>query len=208
MISIIAIVEQCQILRAGLVHFFNLHFAAYSIIEFENVEEAAEGPGLQHPVLFILGLNSCRLTRGLAQLNNVRSKYPAAKIVIYDEVADPDSAFRFLKEGACGYLARSETAVSLKNAVDRVLGGQLYVAKNILDIIFQERIFGWEKRLSRRRALTKSEFLIASYLADGLNVTKIATILNKHPSTVSVQKWKILKKLGIDTVEELEAIIR
>lgn len=201
----IAIVEQFPLSRAGLAHFLNQHFVDHLILEHENVNELNRSHNQLRPGLIVLGLNGDWFERGLAQLDSLRSNYPTAKVIVYDDSPDSTKALKYLKRGACGYVSKSEKAASLKDGIDKILDGKRYIDRDILDTIFEDQIFRRKTAVSHRPALTRNESIVVNHLIDGLKVTQIAAMLQKKVSNISASKRRIFEKLDVTNVSELEA---
>lgn len=129
--------------------------------------------------------------------NFIRMK-PDVPVLIFSMKQEDIYGVRFVGIGAKGFLSKDATEEEILNAIRKILDGKTYLSESIIlkmtgDII-KKRSSNPFKRLSNR------ELEITQYLVKGVNITKIAEIMNLHTSTVSTHKSKILAKVGVENV--------
>jgi two-component system invasion response regulator UvrY len=203
MTTSIVIVDRYPIIRDGLAKFLNEKFVTFQVLEYVSVAKMNQDSKHQKPALIILGINNTGLEMVLALLDHLRMAYPESKIIVYDDERDSLKALEYLKNGARGYIPKSEDIATLQEGIGIVLDGKRFVVKEILDDIFDEQIFGFNKRLDRQHLLTGAELEVANYLINGMKISSIASLLHKSVSTVSTFKKRIFDKLGVDDIIEL-----
>jgi DNA-binding NarL/FixJ family response regulator len=103
---------------------------------FQIVGEALDGPEAVQkveeltPDLVVLDLGLPTLN-GIETARQIRSVSPDSKILFLTGNDDPEVAREALETGATGYVAKSDAAVELLNAVEAVLLGKQYVSKRL-----------------------------------------------------------------------------
>jgi two-component system invasion response regulator UvrY len=65
---------------------------------------------------------------GLEILKDIRKIYPALPVLLLSMHTEDEYAIRALKNGASGYLAKSEAGSQLVNAVNKILSGEKYIS--------------------------------------------------------------------------------
>ncbi|WP_333607996.1 response regulator transcription factor [Arsukibacterium sp.] len=109
---------------------------------------------------------------------------------------DPNRAIR---AGFRGVIYRDEQAERIKMALQTMMSGQLYYARNVmseaLDQAYQSKHQHWQQpERPQHDVLTRKENLIAQHIADGMSNKEIAENLQISANTVKVHVSAIFKK--------------
>jgi DNA-binding NarL/FixJ family response regulator len=105
-------------------------------------------------------------------------------------------ARRALNAGANGFLVKSAPLKDILAAIHKVLGGERYLPADLEG----KTEFLVEPDLD---ALTKREFEVLHYLAEGLTNREIASELGVNIKTIDTHRSNVLKKLGLRNNAEL-----
>jgi len=107
-----------------------------------------------------------------------------------------------IKAGANGYLTKDSDPDSILSAIRGVAAGGNVIAPELA----AKLLFEPEAAASGRGAwgkLSEREFEVFLKFAAGRKVNDIATDLGLSPKTVSTHKYRIMQKLGVNSVSEL-----
>lgn len=106
---------------------------------------------------------------------------------------------RAVKAGFRGVIYQDEQAERIKLALQTMMAGQLYYARNVmsvaLDQAYQNKYQHWQQpEKPQHDLLTKKENIIAQHIAEGLSNNDIAESLMISANTVKVHVSAIFKK--------------
>jgi two-component system, NarL family, response regulator DevR len=146
----------------------------------------------------ISGVEACR---------EIRSRFPATRVLMLTSFADDDALFASIMAGASGYVLKQIRGGDLVNGVREVAAGN-----SLLDPSVTERV------LARLRGetlvaedvindLTSQERKILSLVADGLTNRQIASRVFLAEKTVKNYVSHILAKLGVARRTEVAAFL-
>jgi len=103
-----------------------------------------------------------------------------------------------LRAGAAGYLLKKGGLTELGTAMRRVLGGEIYLSKEISNRLVKkfplERIAQTRSPLEQ---LTERQREILQLIAEGQTTKAIALILKVSPKTVEYHRAKLMERLNI-----------
>ncbi len=130
-------------------------------------------------------------------------KQPDLKILVFSSQDENVYAMRYLEMGAQGFMNK----ISSKSTVHRAIATMLQKGKYLSEEMKENVIFNSGSKRKPIENLSNRELEIASKLAEGQTITAIADTMHLHPSTVSTYKNRLFKKLNIDSLAELIAIL-
>lgn len=130
-------------------------------------------------------------------------KQPDLKILVFSSQDENVYAMRYLEMGAQGFMNK----LSSKSTVHRAIATMLQKGKYLSEEMKENVIFNSGSKRKPIENLSNRELEIASKLAEGQTITAIADTMHLHPSTVSTYKNRLFKKLNIDSLAELIAIL-
>src|SRR2546423_1451809 len=138
-------------------------------------------------------------------LTTIRKFSPSTKVIAVSLHSETAFVKTMLRNGAKGYVTKNCPADELLQAVDAVLKGNVYVCKELEDLLKQkstasESLAGFEN-------LTKRELEIIGFLRQGLSSNQIAKKVSIAPKTVKVHRHNILKKLKVKNSNALIEIV-
>jgi DNA-binding NarL/FixJ family response regulator len=140
----------------------------------------------------------------LVFMQDLRSKYPKVKVLVFSMSPEALYAKRFLQAGAMGFLPKSSNLDEIRLAIDKVLKGQKYISQDFAAELAGGTMQG--KGANPFADLTSREFEIAKLLLEGKNSKAIAVALSLKPSTVSTHKGRIFEKLQVRNMIELQQL--
>jgi DNA-binding NarL/FixJ family response regulator len=128
-------------------------------------------------------------------VKDIKSNYENIKILMYSAHEEPQYAVNFIRNGADGYLSKSQPLQKIALAVKVLENDKRFIDENIEGELLNKNNNG---DLSLSNLLSHREFQILSLLADGKSNIDISDELNLQKSTVSTYKKRIMEKLNID----------
>lgn len=175
------------------------------VAEAGTYEEAIEQLKLHRVDVVIFDIATPAAASGrdsIELIAHVRAAQPQARIVVLTMHTGNEYARRALKAGAHGYVTKDVTPELLINAIQRVVGGAMFLSPNVAESLalhaaLQDDVTPPHKLLSKR------ELAVFGMLADGSTTHDIAQHLALSAKTVSAHKLNVLRKLQMRTVAEL-----
>ena len=140
---------------------------------------------------------------GLAALERLRSRAPAARVLMLSAHEDAQIPSRALKAGATGYLSKSARPEELLRAVASVCAGRRYLDPALAGTLALAQLSGEDDPVS---LLTEREFAVFLHLAQGRSVSEVAASTHVAPSTVGTHLYHIKQKLNARNAAELALI--
>jgi DNA-binding NarL/FixJ family response regulator len=128
-------------------------------------------------------------------VKNIKANYPETKILMYSAYEEPQYAVNFIRNGADGYLGKSQPLQKIALAIKVLENDKRFVDENIEDEVFNNK---GANDLSLSNILSHREFQILALLAEGKTNIDISADLNLQKSTVSTYKKRIMQKLNIN----------
>jgi DNA-binding NarL/FixJ family response regulator len=177
------------------------------ILEPENevVGTAADGRALLQliaslfPELIIVDL-AMPLLNGLDAILQIKHKWPAIKIVVVTMNKDPQLIAETFRRGASAYLPKTSSPTEMLQAVREVLNGRSYLspsaAKETIGSLLRQEPPESEELTDRQRE-------VIQLLAEGKSMKEAAALMNTSIRTISFHKYRVMKKLRINSSAEL-----
>ncbi|MAN78733.1 MAG: DNA-binding response regulator [Rhizobiales bacterium] len=164
-------------------------------------EEAGDIEGLSTALeanrdcdLVLLDLNMPGV-RGFSGLLLLRAQFPEVPVMIVSAVEDTAVIRRCFDLGASGFLSKSESAARIRESIDTILAGGLWVPEGV-------SLDGQDEQtevLARLTTLTPQQIRVLMMLSDGLMNKQIAYELSISEATVKAHVSAILQKLNVDS---------
>lgn len=136
---------------------------------------------------------------GLAMLRAIRRNHPHVPVILATMITNATSLNIALRNGVRGLVYKGSGVDNLREAVDAVLGGRIYLDPELAPCLPNA---GHERSLS---VLSPKELEVLRLYVSGPTITEIATQLRRTVSTISRQRISAMRKLGISNDAELFA---
>lgn len=149
---------------------------------------------------------------GLRLIQLIRSHYPRLKIIVFSSSERPATINMTLRAGANAFVGKSQETVELLHAIREVMRGRIYIAPSptpepgiplSTEAIEADQTFSNDDALLSHPGLSVKETEVLRCCLKGMSVTQIAVKFSRSPKTISAQKQSALRKLGIQTDNEL-----
>jgi len=197
------IVDDHGILRDGLRLLFESQPDFQVVAEAENGRAAVEFAKKHRPDVVIMDVSMPGLN-GMEATRQILSENPSAKIIGLSEHVDKKYILGMLRAGASGYLLKSCSWDEIVKAIKAVMQKRIYLSEGIDDILIRHYMELLSKEdTSAYSILSGRESEVLQLLAEGKTSKEIAFMLNLSSKTVDVFRFKIMKKLGLNSIPEL-----
>jgi DNA-binding NarL/FixJ family response regulator len=171
----------------------------------EVVGEAADGHEARKlartlkPDVAVLDL-SMPLLNGMDAAREIRSLAPDVKTIMLSMYSDKRYVLQSLKDGAKGYVLKTQAADDLLRAIREVARGEVYLSPAVAESVVDAYI---NKTDVAADPLTPRERQVMQLVAEGSTTKEVAKVLNISYKTAESHRNHIMKKLGIHDVVAL-----
>lgn len=140
---------------------------------------------------------------GIEIARQVKNEHPEIKILALSAESTQDTIQQMLNAGAEGFISKRLGSMEvLGNAIRAIMDGESYYGRDICEIIYA--IYSQENGNSQtEETFTPHEKNIIDLCRMGLTSRQIGEKLNISSRTVDNHKYKIFKKLGINSTMEM-----
>ena len=161
---------------------------------FEEVTDLAERGGDVDLILLDLSMPG---VRGFSGLMYLRAQYPSLPVVVVSANDDPTVIRRCMEFGASGFIPKTLGIDSLRQAVIRVLQGEVWTPPDV-DLTRQSDA-ETAAMIARLATLTPQQVRVLMMLSGELLNKQIAYELGVSEATVKAHVSAILQKLGVES---------
>jgi DNA-binding NarL/FixJ family response regulator len=141
---------------------------------------------------------------GLDLVEEIRSRFPDVRVVVFSMYEESVYAERAIRAGASGYVMKSEPTERVVEAIQSVSEGDVFLSQRmssrILSKVIRQQDYAFS---SATEQLTDREMTVFEKLGRGESVRDIAEELDLSRKTVETYRRRAKEKLGFDTVDEL-----
>lgn len=138
---------------------------------------------------------------GITALRKMKKEYPDIKVLIFSTQAEDVYALSTLRAGATGYISKAATLDSLKNAINRVAGGGMFITNELAQRLAFDESTNKPRRFFRK--LSTREVEVLKLLASGKRNKQVAEELGLNEKTVSTYKARLMRKLNVDNMVDM-----
>ena len=132
---------------------------------------------------------------GMDVLKQLRLERPQVPVLMLSMYPEEQYAVRSLKAGASGYLTKESASDELITAIRKVSQGGKYISS-----FMAETLAGYLKKDSEKTAheqLSDREYQVMLMIASGKTVSEIAAALSLSVKTISTNRIRALRKMGM-----------
>lgn len=149
--------------------------------------------------LVLLDMNMPGLA-GVDLITRLRGEYPGIPLLILSMHAEGQIASRALKAGASGYLTKDSDPEILVGAIRKVSDGGKFIDPALIETL----VFDYSPESRAPHAtLSERELQVFLMLASGKTISEIANALYLSIKTVSTHKFRIMRKMDLQTSTDL-----
>ncbi|MBI3480482.1 MAG: response regulator transcription factor [Nitrosomonadales bacterium] len=196
----LAVVDDYELIRAGLVQCLNLAPEIEVVAEASSGAELLDSLRVTRPDLVLLDMVMPNMS-GSNLIAHVKSLYPKLPILAISMHNDANTVIRAMKAGASGYLCKDCSPQIMVSAIRKVMETGKYLSP----LMSEQLAYAVTSSdpANGSNALSDREFEIYRLIVEGKSVSDIARQLFISDKTVSTHKSHILSKLGLRNVAEL-----
>jgi len=196
----IMIVDDHAIVRTGICRLLSDEKGFKVVGEASNGEDALRVAREAIPDVILMdvrmpGIGGLEATRKLLHF------HPDVKVLALTVCDEEPFPSRFLQAGAAGYLTKESGPEEMIRAIRAVHSGQRYISPAIAQTLALKHITHEDE--SPFEALSERELQIMLMITNGQKVQNISVKLSLSPKTVNGYRYRLFKKLGVETDVEL-----
>ncbi|HYJ37663.1 MAG TPA: response regulator transcription factor [Chitinophagaceae bacterium] len=195
----IAIVEDLDEVRDGLVYFINLDPELDVIEAFGTAEEAIASIPVNPPDIVIMDINLPGMS-GINCILEIKDSCPGTQFMMFTVYENDDKVFEALKAGASSYLLKKTPPASIVESLKDLYRGGSPMSSNIARKLVSS--YHTKETTARSLLLSPRENEILELLAKGLLYKEIADKLTIATGTVRQHIHKIYEKLHVQNRTE------
>jgi len=136
----------------------------------------------------------------LKAIKTVKTKLP---VLILSMHSEEQFALRSLKAGASGYLTKESAPEEMKIAILKIIEGGTYLSPVASEMLVNEFKCTNTGPILSEKVLSDREYQVASMIALGKPLRKIADEMFLSEKTISTYRTRVLKKLQLSSNAEL-----
>jgi DNA-binding NarL/FixJ family response regulator len=135
---------------------------------------------------------------GLDATERIVKAFPQVRVIILSRHDNEEYYWRALRVGASGYLLKNAAIAELKGALQRVVGGEIYLSPEVSKKLSKQRFLqGIADARSPVQQLSARQREILQLIAEGQTTKAIALILKISAKTVEYHRMKLMQTLNI-----------
>ena len=196
----VAIVEDLDEVREGLVKFINNDPDFQVLAAFSNAEEAVISLCDSQPDIVIMDINLPGMS-GIECIKSIKDRCPKSQFLMFTVYENDEKVFEALKAGASGYLLKKTAPSKIIDCLKELFNGGSPMSSNIA----RKLVTNFQSRESPSLAsllLSPRENEILELLSKGLLYKEIGDKLSIATGTVRQHIHKIYEKLHVQNRTE------
>jgi two-component system invasion response regulator UvrY len=138
---------------------------------------------------------------GLDTLRQLKHEKPELPVLVLSMYPEEQYAIRAFKAGVSGYLTKESAPEELISAIRKVTQGGKYVSSSLAEKLAFNLETDTEKPLHEK--LSDREYEVMIMIASGKTVKEIADKLSLSVKTISTNRVRALKKMGMKNNAEI-----
>lgn len=192
-------------MRAGLQRLIG-DFDGFEIVgEAANGHETLQQIEKHRPNVVLLDLLMPGLN-GLDATTRIRQSFPDVRVLILSMHSAEEYVLKALRNGAHGYLVKSDSPTELELALRAVASGETYLSSAVSKHVitgYVNRVSSDDSKISSLGRLTPRLRDVLRLVAQGNSTKQIAAKLELSPKTVETYRTQLMQALKINDVAGL-----
>ncbi|MFO0927610.1 MAG: response regulator transcription factor [Gemmataceae bacterium] len=170
--------------------------------EASDVAEALALYDSEQPDITVVDI-SLTTGNGIDLIKRLKTRDPAARVVVWSMYPESLYAERALRAGALGYVNKGKATREIVQAIRSVLDGQVYLSEATSMRMLSRLVGGKQNGPASVEDLSDREMETFQFLGQGLTTEQIAERMHVSPKTVETYRARIKEKLSLRTTPEL-----
>ena len=138
---------------------------------------------------------------GIDTLKQLKIEKPGLPVLMLSMFPEEQYAIRALKAGASGYLTKESAPEELIQAIRKVSRGGKYISESLSESLASHITADFEKPI--QETLSDREYQVMLMIASGKTVSEIADELSLSVKTISTNRVRALRKMGMKNNAEI-----
>jgi DNA-binding NarL/FixJ family response regulator len=184
--------ERCESLTALISLNENLKCVGIA----ENCSNVMQDMETYYPEVVLMDINMPKVD-GIEGLKKIKSTFPQIKVLMQTAFDDSDKIFSSIKNGASGYILKSDKPLKILQAIEEVLEGGA-----VMNPAIAAKVLDYFKPNEVENTLTTKETEVLALLSQGLSYKMVADQMGISYSTVNSHTKNIYTKLHISSLGE------
>lgn len=155
----------------------------------------------RHSVDIILSEIDLPELNGITALRAIKKEHQDVKVIMFSYQPEEIYAISTIKAGAAGYLHKSVSTDTIKEAILRVHNGGIYLSEAMTKHLNYYDTKNKKSKMFKR--LSTREVEVLKLLSTGKKNKEIALELDINEKTVSTYKARLFKKLNVTNLVDL-----
>lgn len=199
----VLLADDQPVMRLGFAALLRQLDDAFVFHEADNPKTALELARSVEPTIALIDLFLAG-SLGFDLIKRLRSAAPGMAILVVSAHDERLYAERALRAGARGYVMKHAAAKAMKQAVQAVRGGKVWLSEALRDdLVNRIASAGQPDDPAELHSLSDREITVFRLIGQGLKKGDIARELSLSPHTVETYRSNIKKKLGLASGAEL-----
>lgn len=193
----ILVADDHEVVRRGLRQMLNEDLDSSDTMHFGEARSAAEALERVCEGQWDLVILDIKMPgrSGLDVLEEMLSRQPGLRVLMFSMASEREFAVRALKCGAAGYLSKETIATELVGAVRKILAGGYYINGAVAEQLAAN--LASPAARDPRELLSERERQVLCLVASGLSIKEIATELCLSEKTVFTYRERLRDKLSL-----------
>lgn len=197
------LVEDHQLFREGLAQLINREPDLAVCGEAENVNSALTGIEKSKPDLVVVDITLAD-GNGIDLVKDLRGRDPELPVLMLSMHDESLYAERALRAGANGFVMKQEANKTIRDAIRKVLGGDIYLSEKMSSKMVSKFIGGRPQAApSPLESLSQRELEVFRMIGQGYSTRQIADELKLTVPTINSFRARIKDKLLLANANEL-----
>ena len=204
----ILVVDDHALVREGITSLLSRRKDIEVVGQAADGEQAVTKTVDLHPDVILMDISMPRMN-GLEATQEIRTRFPGARILVLTQHEDKEYVLPMLRAGAAGYIFKRARSTELVAAIRSVFSKGVYLSPEVASTLVEEISTPEEIRVEEQSPLTRREIEVVCLVAEGLSSREIAEQLHLGVKTVETHRANIMEKIGVhNTVELIKYAIR
>jgi DNA-binding NarL/FixJ family response regulator len=201
--SRILVVDDHPLFREGIQQMINRNQTLKVCGEAASIAEALKVVAELKPDLVLVDI-SLEGGDGIELIKTLKATYEDLPILVISMHNETLYAERALRAGALGYVMKNESARTVKSAIFKVLGGNVFLSERMSASVLTKMVGGKrEEAVSPVEQLSDRELQVFQMLGEGKPTRQIAEELDLTIPTIHSFRTRIKEKLRFQNATEL-----